>query len=584
MQVAAAGPLKVTVAGGASGVRGRDVFESLEAQMDERQAAEHLQYHTEETREAERASHPVIRLLLLLRLEALANDDAIAQTVTRIRAPATRVVLSSLLRACSTKNPSGEPINAEARRQLVFFCNSLHNRRLGRPPPVVEMKSLTAFTPHFSEDVTYSMEALQIAGDDNASLLTILKSLTPDEWTNLCERVDDLESHTLQERAGGVVAVGHGTRAGGPTSKEKNKKASGMGVPPSGRKSEDISEEELAYADGRRPVDLVVADWASDRSQLLGRTVRGVMRNVHALKILALMEGVARDHVEAVVGSKFEYLVTCQIYDKLKNSANPVDQHKAQSIDALRARFASNLRVAYVEHDEAKSSFSSVLLASGGESEPNVMLYKVQLPGNPIIGEGKPENQNHAIIFARGECLQTLDMNQDMYLSEAFKTRNLLELFTGNTRIVGFREQVFSESSGLVAAFAASNEFVFGTMMQRVMSRLCVRLHYGHPDVWDKVWASSSGGVSKASRTLHVSEDIFGGVNVLLRGGQVHYEEFILVGKARDITFSVGAAHSNRAGCTRRPTVRGANLCPPCDRTMRVPACQLSFECDPVGR
>eukprot|EP00966_Prymnesium_polylepis_P284948 6583054-Prymnesium_polylepis.1 len=71
------------------------------------------------------------------------------------------------------------------------------------------------------------MEALQIAGDDNASLLTILKSLTPDEWTNLCERVDDLESHTLQERAGGTVAVGHGTRAGGPTSKDKSKNKSG---------------------------------------------------------------------------------------------------------------------------------------------------------------------------------------------------------------------------------------------------------------------------------------------------------------------------------------------------------------------
>ena len=48
-----------------------------------------------------------------------------------------------------------------------------------------------------------------------------------------------------------------------------------------------------------------------------------------------------------------------------------------------------------------------------------------------------------------------------------------------------------------------------------------VRFHYGHPDVWDKVWAISNGGVAKASRTLHVSEDIFGGINVVLRGGEV---------------------------------------------------------------
>lgn len=41
-----------------------------------------------------------------------------------------------------------------------------------------------------------------------------------------------------------------------------------------------------------------------------------------------------------------------------------------------------------------------------------VEIYRVQLPGDPIVGEGKPENQNHAIIFSRGEALQTLDMNQ----------------------------------------------------------------------------------------------------------------------------------------------------------------------------
>jgi callose synthase len=31
------------------------------------------------------------------------------------------------------------------------------------------------------------------------------------------------------------------------------------------------------------------------------------------------------------------------------------------------------------------------------------------------LGEGKPENQNHAIIFTRGEGLQTIDMNQVLH-------------------------------------------------------------------------------------------------------------------------------------------------------------------------
>ena len=69
-----------------------------------------------------------------------------------------------------------------------------------------------------------------------------------------------------------------------------------------------------------------------------------------------------------------------------------------------------------------------------------------------MIGEGKPENQNHAVIFARGEHMMTLDMNQDNYLGEAFKLRNLLEGFRGNVRLVGFREHIFSEVGGAVVS------------------------------------------------------------------------------------------------------------------------------------
>jgi len=43
-----------------------------------------------------------------------------------------------------------------------------------------------------------------------------------------------------------------------------------------------------------------------------------------------------------------------------------------------------------------------------------------------IIGEGKPENQNHATIFAHHEGIQAIDMNQDGYMCEWLKMRNLL--------------------------------------------------------------------------------------------------------------------------------------------------------------
>ncbi len=49
--------------------------------------------------------------------------------------------------------------------------------------------------------------------------------------------------------------------------------------------------------------------------------------------------------------------------------------------------------------------------------------YRVRLPTNHfgksgiVIGEGKPENQNHASIFCLGEALQTIDMNQASHIT-----------------------------------------------------------------------------------------------------------------------------------------------------------------------
>jgi callose synthase len=76
-----------------------------------------------------------------------------------------------------------------------------------------------------------------------------------------------------------------------------------------------------------------------------------------------------------------------------------------------------------------RDEFFSVLLKS--EHGQIQEVYRIRLPGNPLLGEGKPENQarvpqftqrelcahgvtaqNHAIVFTRGALLQTIDMNQ----------------------------------------------------------------------------------------------------------------------------------------------------------------------------
>ena len=462
---------------------------------------------------------------------------------------------------------------------------------------------------HYAEDVTYSLAELRaVSGEDNSSLLTLLKTLHPDEWSNFVDRME------VVYKGGRKVISGSGPScsadidlslaglespfvASEPIPELRLQLGEGQSDPkPTEASSKHASSRSLARARWSRLQSAIsrggvnefsapplikrassaftsetqsddadpsfqpersgpamhvqsissqeaaeLQRWASDRSQVLSRTVRGVMRYGDALRVLARLEGVREDAIELLVRQKFEYVLTCQLYGRLRTSDKAADRWKADGIDELRRAFAANLRVAYVEGDPSKpsSSFYSVLLGVDPLSGEDVVLYKVRLPGNPILGEGKPENQNHAIIFTRGEYLQTLDMNQDNYMGESFKMRNLLECFRGNVRIVGFREHIFSEAGGAVAGFAAANEFVFGTVVQRFTTwPLRVRFHYGHPDVWDKVWALSSGGVSKASKTLHVSEDIFGGVNVVLRGGDVDYVEFITVGKGRDVTFS----------------------------------------------
>lgn len=47
-----------------------------------------------------------------------------------------------------------------------------------------------------------------------------------------------------------------------------------------------------------------------------------------------------------------------------------------------------------------------------GFLNPLKEIYRIKLPGAVKLGEGKPENQNHAVIFTRGEALQAIDMNQ----------------------------------------------------------------------------------------------------------------------------------------------------------------------------
>jgi len=82
----------------------------------------------------------------------------------------------------------------------------------------------------------------------------------------------------------------------------------------------------------------------------------------------------------------------------------------------------------------------------------------------------------------------------------------------------------------------ALQEGTFVTLGQRVLySPLRMRLHYGHPDLFDKLFFMGRGGISKAGKGVNLSEDIFAGYTAVLRGGEVMFREYLQVGKGRDV-------------------------------------------------
>ncbi|XP_028759782.1 callose synthase 9 [Neltuma alba] len=405
---------------------------------------------------------------------------------------------------------SNIPKNLEARRRLEFFTNSLF-MKLPVAKPVREMLSFSVFTPYYSEIVLYSMAELLKKNEDGISILFYLQKIFPDEWKNFLARIG---------------------------------------------REEDALDSELF--DNPRDI-LELRFWASYRGQTLARTVRGMMYYRKALMLQTYLERTTSGDLESGIGSseatdtlgfdlspearaqadlKFTYVVTCQIYGKQKEEQKP----EAADIALLMQRHEA-LRVAFIDVVETlnggKEYYSKLVKAdvNGKDKE----IYSIKLPGNPKLGEGKPENQNHAIIFTRGNAIQTIDMNQDNYFEEALKMRNLLEEFHCDhglrpATILGVREHVFTGGVSSLASFMSNQETSFVTLGQRVLANpLKVRMHYGHPDVFDRVFHITRGGISKASRIINISEDIFSGFNSTLRQGNVTHHEYIQVGKGRDV-------------------------------------------------
>lgn len=424
------------------------------------------------------------------------------------------------------------PVNLEARRRIAFFSNSLF-MNMPHAPQVEKMMAFSVLTPYYNEEVVYSKEQLRNETEDGISTLYYLQTIYADEWKNFKERM----------------------------------------------RREGIKTDSELWTTKLRDLRL----WASYRGQTLARTVRGMMYYYRALKMLAFLDSASemdiregaqelgsvrslqgelggqsdgfvsendrsslsrasssvstlyKGHEYGTALMKFTYVVASQIYGSQKAKKEP----QAEEILYLMKQNEA-LRIAYVDEVPAgrgETDYYSVLVKYDHQLEKEVEIFRVKLPGPVKLGEGKPENQNHAMIFTRGDAVQTIDMNQDSYFEEALKMRNLLQEYKHyhgirKPTILGVREHIFTGSVSSLAWFMSAQETSFVTLGQRVLANpLKVRMHYGHPDVFDRFWFLSRGGISKASRVINISEDIFAGFNCTLRGGNVTHHEYIQVGK-----------------------------------------------------
>lgn len=439
------------------------------------------------------------------------------------------------------------PKHSEADRRLSFFAQSL-STPIPEPLPVDNMPTFTVLIPHYSEKILLSLREI-IREDEpysRVTLLEYLKQLHPHEWDCFVKDTKILADETSQFNG----------------DYEKNEKDSAKS------KIDDLPFYCIGFKSSAPEYTLRTRIWASLRSQTLYRTVSGFMNYSRAIKLLYRVEnpevvqmfGGNSDklerELERMARRKFKLVISMQRYAKFKKE----EMENAEFL--LRAY--PDLQIAYLDEEPPlvegeEPRLYSALIDGHSEIMENGMRrpkFRIQLSGNPVLGDGKSDNQNHSLIFYRGEYIQLIDANQDNYLEECLKIRSVLaefeEMKVDNTSpytpgvknpakapvaILGAREYIFSENIGILGDVAAGKEQTFGTLFARTLAQIGGKLHYGHPDFLNGIFMTTRGGVSKAQKGLHLNEDIYAGMNAVLRGGRIKHCEYYQCGKGRDLGF-----------------------------------------------
>ena len=326
-------------------------------------------------------------------------------------------------------NASTVGLAGEAMRRISFLARSLN---IISPPQEHNQTEMTVLIPHYSERILWTLNELMQGDHEGITVLDYLKQLHPTEWNNFV--LDSMASNSLQP---------------------------------------NLSQKALGFSNANEVLRTRI--WASLRSQTLFRTVAGFANYEYAMSICSRLENKA--------GIGVSLLVAMQKYGTMDKSA-------LADVELMLKTFPS-LRIAYIDQTPNQSSDTKFYCCLVDAQCPlkedlrRTPRFRIELPGPPILGDGKADNQNQAIIFTRGNYLQMIDANQDHYLEECFKLQHLLAEFQDQVAIVGAREHIFSERIGALGDSAAGKEYCFGTMTQRTLALLGARMCYGHPDVVD---------------------------------------------------------------------------------------------------
>jgi len=461
-------------------------------------------------------------------------------------------VAENFLRRYMIQGQEGWPTNREAKWRLQALA-----RGLGLPLPVPYrvpyIPGISVLIPHYGESILAEKQLELLREPENQGKLYSIPLM---DW--LADKYKD-EFDNFSEKMTSTAL------------------ARGFTWPKAGKvwgKYTDEHWEKLSF-------------WASMRLQTLFRTVAGMMHYHQALQCHFEAQGDRRGKLGQVwdPSDAFTCIVAMQMYAFF----NPM---QLKHTNIMFRKFPRSMKVAFIDyedleaadwpdgiHEDQKRRYYSCLIDAScppDETGRRKAKYKIELPGFPILGDGKGDNQNSAIPFTRGTYVQCIDANQGAYFEQMLLLPNVLGEFRssrsgggGGKKIIGFPEHITSDF-GSVGDFAASSELAFGTISQRAYALLGARMHYGHPDIMNKEYMMQQGGVSKATKTLNLSEDIFAGMDFVLRGGgrTIMHREYFHLAKGRDLGFNTVLAFfsklSSGAGeqLITRQTLRLGSLLP----------------------